>query len=119
MRKCFTVFVDLLFFTNESSHPQTVVVEKDNTLVGWKLLKGLLKQVSALLVLPQIEETPGYHESIVELLAVLPWLGVELVIWVGVVRYERLQQKRTLQLFFRSDAEQELTNPAFTAQRTI
>lgn len=94
-------------------------MEKDNTLVGWKLLKGLLKQVSALLVLPQIEETPGYHENIVELLAVLPWLGVELVIWVGVVRYERLQQKRTLQLFFRSDAEQELTNPAFTAQRTI
>ena len=75
-----------------------------HTLVCGIALQRLFQQVSAFLILPQIEQASRYHENIVQGIACFSRFGVELVVRVSVVRNERPEQKRSIKLLFGSDA---------------
>ena len=66
-RHVLTILVDLFFLSDKSAHPLRVVVVEYQTLVIWVPIQVLLQHMTALLVLPQLEQVLSQHQRSVKL----------------------------------------------------
>lgn len=59
-----TIFIELLLFSDEPVHPETVVIIKDEFLVIWVFGSVIFQQMVAFLVLSQFKQVLGQQQHI-------------------------------------------------------
>ena len=111
-RSTLTVFVDLLLFADETTHPYGVIVVENQTLIFGESHPVLFEHGRTFFVFPQFEEILSQKQN--SLQSRLRSLDINMVLSVriSIAHYETFDQKRLLYICFCCDSHQQLADPA-------
>lgn len=108
------IFIDLLLFSDESAHPQRVVVVKDKTLIFWKLAPVLFQHIRTFFVLSQLKKVPSEKKDRLEFRFWSSDVNVILFVFVSVAVDETADKERLFYVAFSGDSQKELADPDYS-----